>query len=137
MTHDWNERRIKALTGAVERAIHMMIANANAAGWSADEAIAAIDRVVVTLKMSNACDPDPADDPVSDWENGTGTAGDHSAEDVSSRPEDPCDQSDEDKDIRLAEENADLPTQNPPCEDIPPQGERNSAAIMPQRLMQE
>jgi hypothetical protein len=137
MTHDLNERRIKALTGAVERAIQTMIANANAAGWSADEAIAAIDRVVVTLKMSNAYDPDPADDPVSDWENSSGTAGDRSAEDVSSRPEYPRGRSDEDEDLRLTEEDADLPTQNPPCEDIPPQGERNSAAIMPERLMQE
>jgi hypothetical protein len=63
MTKDLKERRIKALTGAFDRAIQTMIANANAAGWSADEALGAIDCVVAQLKMHNAIDPDPADDP--------------------------------------------------------------------------
>jgi hypothetical protein len=66
MTKDLNERRIKALTGAFDRAIQTMIANANAAGWSTDEALAAIDGVVAQLKMNNAIDPDPADDPEPD-----------------------------------------------------------------------
>lgn len=63
MTKDLNERRMRALTGAFDRAIQTMIANANAAGWSTDEALGAIDGVVAQLKMQNAVDPDPADDP--------------------------------------------------------------------------
>ncbi|MCV3766748.1 hypothetical protein [Rhizobium sp. TRM95796] len=54
---------MRALTGAFDRAIQTMIANANAAGWSTDEALGAIDGVVAQLKMQNAVDPDPADDP--------------------------------------------------------------------------
>ncbi|MBB1248833.1 hypothetical protein [Rhizobium sp. G21] len=63
MTKGLNERRMKALTGAFDRAIQTMIANANAAGWSTDEALGAIDGVVAQLKMQNAVDPDPADGP--------------------------------------------------------------------------
>ncbi|WP_137156767.1 hypothetical protein [Rhizobium sp. FKL33] len=63
MTMDLNERRMKALTGAFDRAIQTMIANANAAGWSTDEALAAMGAAVANLKMSNLIDPDPADDP--------------------------------------------------------------------------
>lgn len=102
MTTELNQRRMKALTGAFDRAIQTMIANANAAGWSADEALAAIDIVVAQLKISNARDPDPADDPEIELE---ATSPSPSVSDAQSGlHEDPRERPDEDDRRRLAEE---------------------------------
>lgn len=134
MTKNVNERRINALAGAFDRAIQTMIANANAAGWSTDEVLAAVDAAVAKLKISNAHDPDPADDPETMEESDilTGMEGenrprdnvlDHQAEDGPAHS--------------VAADEAALPSNSATADAMIAQGQREAAAMAAERLANE